>query len=286
MYTKINTMIKLSLLRWSICLTLTLALFSCKKDQEDNIAEIENTVDLSSKQAKSDELADDVDNVMNTALESVDLTGSRINGSTINSLTCPEISVSAGAFPKTVTIDFGIIGCTMPGGTTFRRGKMIILLSDSLRRPGATAQITFNNYYINGYKKEGMIRWTNQSSLSVRKWKREAINVTITSPGGASWTHNGLRIFNQVEGVSTPLDLMDDAFTITGNSTVVNAAGISRSSVIGTPLHKRRDCDHCDSGTIQYTGPNHTAVLDFGNGTCDDQAILTIDGSIIRNITL
>ena len=162
---------------------------------------------------------------------------------------------------------------------------MVILLSDSLRHPGTTAQVTFDNYYVNGYKKVGMIVWTNQSSVGIRKWKREAINVTITSPSGASWTHNGVKTVTQVEGVGT-LNPMDDAFTITGNATITNAAGVSRSSSILTPVHKRRDCDHCDSGTVQYNGPEHSAVLDFGNGTCDNQATLTIDGSIVRTITL
>ena len=275
-----------SILKFAVVLVFSISLFSCKKnDSESAVSEIETTVDLSSKQATSDELADDVNDVMTSALESVDLAGSRQTPGTINSLACPEISVTPGAFPKTVTLNFGTTGCTMPGSSTVRRGTMIILLSDSLRHAGTTAQVTFDNYYVNGYKKEGMIRWTNQSTPGVRKWKREAINVIITSPAGASWSHNGEKIFTQVEGVGT-LNPMDDAFTITGNATIVNAAGISRTSVILTPVHKRRDCAHCDSGTIQYTGPNHNAVLDFGNGTCDNLATLTIDGSIVRNITL
>lgn len=162
---------------------------------------------------------------------------------------------------------------------------MYIQLSDSLRHPGTTAEVTFNNYYVSGYKKEGLIRWTNQSTAGVRKWKREAINVTITSPTGASWTNNAIKTITQVEGQGT-LDPMDDAFTISGNATIVNSAGISRSSNILTPVHKRRNCDHCDAGTVQYVGPQHTAVLDFGTGVCDNQATLTIDGSIVRTITL
>ena len=266
---------------------LSLLFISCKKNQEDTVSEIETTIDLSNKQATSDDLAEDVNDVMNKALETVELTGTgRTNPGTSSPLACPEITVSSGAFPKTITLNFGTTGCTMPGSTRVRRGIMNILLSDSLRHTGTTAEVTFNNYYVNGYKKEGMIRWTNLSNASERKWKREAINVTITSPTGASWTHNGVKTVTQVEGLSTPLDPMDDAFSITGNATIVNAAGISRSSSVLTPLHKRRDCDHCDSGTVQYNRPEHTAVLDFGNGTCDNQAVLTIDGSITRTITL
>lgn len=285
-FTKITTMRKLSILNWSVMLALICFLVSCeKKNEEDTVTEIENTIDLSAKQSVSDELADDVNDVVVKVLEDNNMVGSRPDSTTPSG--CPTVNVTTttpNAFPKTITIDFGT-GCYMTGSPTYRKGVMIVTLSDSLAHTGATASVTFNNYQVDKYKKSGTIKWTNESTMASRKWKREVINVMITdTTSSSSWTHNGVKTFEEL-GVNTT-DPTDDGFNITGNASIVNSAGISRSSAILTPVHKFKNCDHCDRGTIKYIGPNHTAVLDFGNGTCDDQATLTIDGSIVRNITL
>ena len=45
-------------------------------------------------------------------------------------------------------------------------------------------------------------------------------------------------------------------------------------------------CDNIDRGKIKIQGPNHFAVLDFGDGTCDRIATITIDGNTPRTILL
>ena len=98
--------------------------------------------------------------------------------------------------------------------------------------------------------------------------------------------HDGIKQVTQVAGNSTPRNLLDDAFSITGTSHVTNSAGASRDAIIETPLHKVVVCNHIDSGTIRFQGPNHYAILDFGNGTCDAIATISIDNYSPRTITL
>jgi hypothetical protein len=38
-------------------------------------------------------------------------------------------------------------------------------------------------------------------------------------------------------------------------------------------------------GTVTITKPNHTAVLDYGEGTCDNIATLSIDGGAATPFT-
>jgi hypothetical protein len=51
-------------------------------------------------------------------------------------------------------------------------------------------------------------------------------------------------------------------------------------------LQKKTICDNIDKGTYQIQGPNHVAVIDFGDGTCDNQASISIDGRPARQFTL
>lgn len=264
--------------------TINATLISCKKDSVVDTTEIETTFDLSGKQAIADGLTEDANDVLDETVESQNLSGAREPLVASGTATCAQVTVSPGAFPKTITLDFGA-GCTSNNGIT-RSGIVTIVLSDSLRHNGTTATMTFQNYYVNGYHKEGTITWTNTSTASTRSWHREVANGRITAPDGRSWTHSSSRDITQVAGVNTPRVLIDDAFSVTGNGTVTNSNGVTRTSTILTALHKMVACAHIDQGSIKYQGPNHYATLDFGNGTCDNIATISIDGYTPRTITL
>ncbi len=263
---------------------IILGFSSCKKNNSIT-GEIETTFDLSGKQAINESLTDDANKLLDETTESLGLSGNKsplINNGT---LSCASVTVSSGAFPKTITLDFGN-GCTNPNSNIERSGIINIVLSDSFRLTGSTAVMTFDNYYVNGYKKEGTITWTNTSTSSVRSWSRQVINGKITAPNGRFWFHNGLKQITQVAGMNTPRILLDDAFSITGTSQITNSNGENRTSTIETPLHKRVACDHIDEGSIRFQGPNHYATLDFGNGTCDAIATISINNYQPRTITL
>jgi hypothetical protein len=260
-----------------------LAFSSCKKV---DLSEIETTFDLSGKQAISENLTEDANNILNEVAETAGLTGAREPLITNSTTTCAAVSISGGAFPKTITLDFGTTGCSSGNSPVIRRGIITIVLSDSLRRPGSTATMTLNNYYVNNYKKEGTITWTNTSTPGTRSWRRVVANGRITAPNGNIWQHISDKSIAQTEGLSTPRNLIDDAYTITGTASTTNPAGNSRTSTIIIPLHKRVICDHIDKGSIQIQAPNHSALLDFGNGTCDNIATISIHNNNPRNITL
>jgi len=261
-----------------------IGLSSCKKN--NTIAsEIETTFDLTGKQAISESLTDDANNLLDETTETLGLSGNKAPIIDNGTLSCATVTVSPGAFPKTITLDFGT-GCTNPNSNIERSGIVHIVLSDSFRLTGSTAIMTFDNYYVNGYKKEGTITWTNTSTATVRSWSRQVVNGKITAPDGRFWFHNGLKQITQVAGNNTPRILLDDAFSITGSSVITNSLGDTRTATIEIPLHKRVDCDHVDEGSIRFQGPNHFATLDFGNGTCDAIATISINNYQPRTITL
>ena len=237
-------------------------------------------MELSGDQAISDNLNSDAEYVLNEAAVDNNFSGNTPVGitQTMNVLSCATVTVTPlQGFPKTISIDFGA-GCTSSNGVT-RSGKINVTLSDSLRKPGSIAVMTFDNYHVSGFKKEGTITWTNTSQGATKSWSRKCENGKITAPDGRYWVHSGTQNVTQTEGSSTPLNLLDDVVTITGSSTVTNSSGTTRTSEITSALEKKVICENIDKGAIKITGPSHYAVIDFGDGTCDRLATVSVDGS-------
>lgn len=267
-----------------------IVLASCKKTDDVTPTpqtEIENSFQLAQDQAIADNMSEDANDILMEAITERNLDGNFTASPpvTMNHLLCATITVTPqSGFPKTILIDFGQ-GCTSPNGIT-RSGSITIVLSDSLRRPGSTAVMTFQNYFVNGFQIEGIHTWTNTSVPGVKSWRREIDNGKITAPNGNIRLHEMLRDVVHAHGANTPHHILDDEFHITGNSTVTNPQGITRNSVILLPLHKKVICANIDEGRIRFEGPNHFAILDYGNGICDRIATISIDGNPPRQILL
>ena len=257
--------------------------YSCKKDQKDS--EVETTFQLSENEAVGDYLTDDVNNVFFEVSTNAGLMG-RTNQQiqTLNNLTCAAVNITpAGSFPKTIVIDFGT-GCTANGIT--RSGKINIVLSDTVRKSGSTAVMTFDNYIAQGFKVEGTMTWTNTSTQSSIGWQRKIENGKITGPNAYYWLHVGTKNVTQTAGFATPLNLLDDVFSVTGTHTVTNALGKSRTATILEALEVKTICGNVTKGTVKFEGPNHFAILNYGDGSCDRVATISIDGHATHTILL
>lgn len=275
-------------------LVFAISFTSCEKNDtaESPTAEIATTTDLAYRQAIADNVAEDNNDVYMEASVSGGVTGNRpVAGS--RPLTPPPPGILGGAavtvtpligFPKTIVVDFGA-GTTGPRGIV-RSGKINIVLTDSVRKTGSTATMTFENYFVNGFKVEGTYIWTNTSTGVTKSWSREVTNGKITNPSGIYWSHSGIRYVTQIGGVSTPFNLSDDVFSIEGNHTITNILGRTRTVTILTALIKSNECKHISKGSIKLQGPLHNVVIDYGAGTCDDKATISIDGLPATEFTL
>jgi len=268
-------------------LALAIGFNSCKKNTETAAEEFETTFELSADQAVADNLTEDAGDMFNQVADENNIAGGFTAGGPVivnDFIPCATVTITPlSGFPKTIVIDFGT-ACTFNGNT--RSGKIRVVLSDSVRRAGSTAVMTFENYIINGYKIEGTYTWTNTSTPGTRSWTRRTENGKVTVvASGRYWTHSGLRTVVQTAGVST-YTRVDDVFSITGNHTVTNAANVSRDITVLEALQKKTACANIDKGKLKVQGPNHYAVIDFGDGTCDNLATLSIDGRTPRTIIL
>lgn len=263
--------------------SLAIGFNSCKKS--DVKEEFETTFELSGNQAIADNLAEDANDMFMQVAVEKNVAGNFAPdpGTTNDFIPCATVTVTPlVGFPKTIVIDFGT-SCTYNGNT--RSGKINIVISDSVRKPNSTAVMTFDNYYINLYKVEGTYTWLNTSTVGTRSWSRKTENGKITAPDARYWLHSGLRYIVQTAGVSTP-SILDDIFSVTGDHSVSNSSGATRVITVLEALQKKNACANIDKGKLKVQGPNHYALIDFGDGTCDNLATISIDGRPARTIIL
>lgn len=200
---------------------------------------------------------------------------------------------TSAPFPVHVVIDFGN-GCVGRDGR-LRKGKIIIDYTQRLILPGAKATTTFDNFYINDIKVEGTHIIENTTTLNLnRQFTVDVINGKLTKPNGNYIQWNSHKVITQFEGLATPNIPLDDSFKIEGHSNGQAQRGnllVAWQSTITVPLIKKFTCRWIVQGRIRTVRVNNStnspwvAVLDFGNGTCDNQATLTING-VTYQITL
>jgi hypothetical protein len=214
---------------------------------------------------------------------------------------CPVVTVTRlnapNAFPVRITMDFGNTGCVSRDGRT-RRGKIITTYTNRLVVPGAIANTVFDGYYVDSTKIEGTHRITNTGSGQIGnppayQYTVNVIDGKLSRPSGHFIEWNSTRVITQIEGMISNLPI-DDWFRIEGNA----RGRVSRNGRISLfesniiePIIKKFSCRWLVKGkvrTVRVSATNPTAwiaVLDFGTGTCDNLATVTING-VTRQITL
>jgi hypothetical protein len=114
------------------------------------------------------------------------------------------------------------------------------------------------------------------------------INMTITSPTGEVYTRVGTRTRECIEGFDTNLVWFDNVYVITGSwATTFPNGNVHANTISATnPIRIRMNCDYrIVRGTVNVVKNTHTAVLDYGDGTCDNIATIAIDGGAAVSYT-
>jgi len=190
-------------------------------------------------------------------------------------------------FPKVITIDFGTTGFTGKRGNVLK-GKLIIVVTDKLWRANSSKTITFDNFFVNDNKISGSktVSYKGVNNSNHPYW---TINVsdTITRADGTTIVWNSDRTRERINNNGTPLIVYDDEYSITGSSSGINAKGVAYTMAIdaSNPLLIYNNYPHFVQGSVTISSDKRTAVLDYGDGTKDNKATVTING-VTKNITL
>lgn len=258
-------------------LALAFSIFSCSKDESNSSSELSEA----KVSAKIDMATEDVAKIVEDqyALQ-VNPAAGKNNLETQDLPSCATITVQLTASTWTRTVVFD--NCTLPNGNVLD-GTIIVSGSVNFDTPSHTISYTFVNFHHNNILIEGnrtIVRSMQSTTAldTVHPVANMSIDMTVTFPNGNVYHRVGNRVRELIEGFGTPMIWADNVFSISGTWTTTFPAG-TQTSTITTPLRVRANCPNIVSGVVEIVRNDNTSVLDYGNGECDNQATLTINGT-------
>lgn len=269
----------------SLFIAIGIMTVSCNKDESAMDSKQGITKEEIAMEGKLDKSIDDVDNIIEEGF----LMQSGSGGRTLNSsrflADCGTITSTLTGNTWSVTIDFGTEGCTLWNGNVLK-GKIILSFTNDFETMTKVISYTFENFYHNDISLNGNKTFTRvKANANGNPESRFDVDMTLILANGDAYTRTGLRVREWTAGHDTPHSISDDIYLITGNWTTTSPHGM-KTATITVPLKKLGSCHYIVEGTIVFTRNGSEAVLDYGNGECDNQAMLTVDGGAATAITL
>ncbi len=184
-------------------------------------------------------------------------------------------------WPKTLTIDFGPVNCLCADGK-YRRGKIISVLTGRYRDSATVITDSLAGYYVNDFLVQGKKVITNigHNTSGNLTFNVAVIDASITTFVGTIYW-NSTRTREWISGESTPWpNIWDDVYHLSGGSWGVNVYGDTFNVTIINPLEIEIGCKWITAGSLEIDPIGNTSgIVNYGNGGCDDQASITINGN-------
>ena len=203
---------------------------------------------------------------------------------------CSSVSTDTISVPHTLIIRFGDTNCPSLDGKQ-RRGAIIVSYSGRYTDSEQIHTITFDNYYINNNQLTGSIKVARVDTTVTGNWYyrvkvAETLNLNQNTPSSQVINWDGALVRKWVSGYGTDTRA-DDIFSISGNANLVRNNGTNFQFGIATPLQVALGCEYIESGVVDVTGPNGARILDYGSGSCDAKAQVTLgQDNTVHPITL
>jgi hypothetical protein len=253
---------------------------------ESNDDAIEVAESLSTEETLNVVLADDisaeVDDVIEDDAIDYGLSGKSADSNTSTVAKCAIRTVEDTVSGKIVTLDFGT-GCEGRKGKVLA-GKITIEYVETA--DGFSKTVSFDGFSVEGNTVEGgksIIKLTANANGNPEA--TFTVDITITLTTGEVITKKGTKVKEKIEGADTT-DRGDDVYSISGDWESVNKDGVVKNASITTNFRREYTCKYIVSGVIEITKDTATSTLDFGDGTCDNLAMLTDSEGTVTEITL
>ncbi|MBK9730912.1 MAG: hypothetical protein IPO83_06465 [Chitinophagaceae bacterium] len=204
---------------------------------------------------------------------------------------CATVTYDTMVTPKSVTVDFGNTPCLSDWDSKYRTGIIKISWTGPMQQVGTVKTVTTENYFVgtstdtlNQYQFTKTITNLGLNANGNVHFSIDVTAATITFIDGSTitWTANRDREWTQ--GIGTP-DPNDDVFLITGGSSGTDQLGQSFTVQIVEPLVKDA-CAWIVSGVKKITHGTDVMSIDYGNGDCDNLAVVKVNGGTEKVIHL
>ena len=281
---------------------LSVVTFSCSKNETETT---KFSSDETAVNAKIDLMNEDVSSIVegletDTYTNASNFTSENNTPSLSKITTCGTISrdpsFGTPLTPGTVvtkTIDFGTDGCALANGNTVK-GKIVVTFTYQPSATTHTITYTFTEFYHNGIQYNGSDIITREMSVGTQTSPSHPIvtmniNMAATLADGRVLNRVGERVREIMEGYGTA-GLEDNVYQVTGSWTTTYPNSTVLSSSITSPLIIKMSCLDVHKpllvqGVITHTRNGRVSTLNYGEGICDNLAVLTING-IAYNIII
>jgi len=277
--------LKNNIIKYLMVIVTTGVIFtSCKKEEKDM------DTNAAADHALAEGTFNDVNNISdeaaNGSLSSYLTQNTSESGERALLSSCATITHDTVSSPRKLIIDFGTINCLCGDGRN-RRGIINVSYTGRYRDSASTHTISFTDYFVNDNQVLGTKTVTNKGHNAAGNLSYSiTVNGQIVKANGGgtiTWTSNRIREWILGEGT---VNWFDDVYLITGNATGTSASGNTFQADITSALRKEIGYRHIVSGILNITPSGKaTRILNFGTGTRDNQATVTINGNV-HNITL
>ena len=261
-------------------LMISLLLNSCVKKTQERDTETDSIAENNVATG----IANDLGNISDEAGRTKSISSFRTNEETAILSTCATLKFDTlvHANVDSITVNFGLTNCVCADQRS-RRGSLLITYNGKYKDSLTLITITPQNYFVNDHGVTGTKTIKNlghnfQGHLVYEMTE----NIQVSKPNnGGIIKIEGIRQREWISGENT-LIWSDDKYSITGSASGTNANGRNFVSLITKPLIRDMSLacrKNFISGVIQHTPqgkPKRT--IDFGDGTCDNLATVTING--------
>lgn len=186
---------------------------------------------------------------------------------------CDTIIYDTLGTAKSITIDFGTAGCESKDGK-IRTGKVIVSTAGVFNGIGEANKmiLTTNNYRVNGHQVEGTRTTTRVNTTKANVSTKTTVTLK-DNKGVFTWNSDFVRKF--ISGDATPY-VHDDEYELTGKGSGINTKDVVYQIEITEALLVQTGCRSIKAGVLEITADNmkNEATLNYGDGSCDDKAIL------------
>ena len=195
---------------------------------------------------------------------------------------CAVLTHDTNSNPRTIVIDFGSVNCMCNDGRN-RKGKILVSYTGHYSDSGSIHTITFDNYYVNDYLVMGTNVVENKGLNSASlPYFISTVNGKMIKPGELDTLYfQANNTITWVQGNTTPI-WGDDIYQISGTGSGRNAQQAFYAMTITEPLVKEvLGCRYINKGKIDIQPQGKALrVIDFGDGTCDNDATVTLNNKV------
>ncbi|MEN8201332.1 MAG: hypothetical protein ABFS28_01970 [Bacteroidota bacterium] len=192
-----------------------------------------------------------------------------------------EPEIEGQDFPKTISINYGE-GCVGKTGLE-KRGIITLYMTDTILNEGATYTITFEDMTIGNREVAKTAMITNEGQDADGNWvfSSESVMTSTMESGGS--TMGMVRDFTEkkvwLSGFETP-EIEDDVFLKSGGGSLTVNDELKFERNIIEDLLIDRSCMFPLQGIIEISRGEETMTIDYGDGECDNLAVVSKDGAI------